>query len=221
MNLNNKIYYKYFFVLLFFLIILHSLFHTKECFESNIISDKCIVLLGDSILKNDRYVKHGESVSDWLKHKSYHQCKTFAIDGSKILNVYTQLSNIPSQWNNKNTTFFISVGGNDILELLNTTQTPNGIDKKINEIFNEYIVLIDYIKKHWSDVNILLLNLYCPLTMLNVCPIVNKWNQLQSQYANNKNIRIINIDANKENIQGIEPTSQGGKKIVEQILQHI
>ena len=75
-----------------------------------------LVLLGDSILKNNSYMDYNEkSVEHLLKEKSNNNCFNYAEDGAIIIDCYDQLDKIPDDLNNKRTTIYLSVGGNDII----------------------------------------------------------------------------------------------------------
>ena len=74
-----------------------------------------LILIGDSIFKNDRYVKKGNSVTDYLL-RNHKNSLILAEDDSKIININSQINKIPDNLNKKSTYVFISVGGNDLLD---------------------------------------------------------------------------------------------------------
>ena len=116
------------FVIFIIFIIFTNLKDIKEGLSS--INKKNIILLGDSILNNSNYVNPGESVSDIIKSKG-RKVINVAVDNSKIKDINKQLNRIPSSYNKSNTYIFLSVGGNDILNL------PSQKDEQINELFKE------------------------------------------------------------------------------------
>ena len=77
-----------------------------------------IVLLGDSILDNARYVETNEAVSDHLSKAlpPGTRCSLLAVDGDTTRNVPTQLKRLPAS----TTHLVLSVGGNDALGWLPT-----------------------------------------------------------------------------------------------------
>ena len=76
--------------------------------------DKTIVLLGDSILKNNSYVSNGKGVDNLIEERNQNVV-SLAVNNSKIVDVYGQINEIPLDINNKSTFIFLSSGGNDIL----------------------------------------------------------------------------------------------------------
>ena len=93
-----------------------------------------IVLVGDSILENSKYVPKNKSVKDEIfkKHKNM---LMLAEDDSKIRDVEKQLKKMPKHLNKKSTHLIISVGGNDILEKYEKKKESEITTKKIDELF--------------------------------------------------------------------------------------
>ena len=81
-----------------------------------------IVLLGDSILDNARYVETNEAVSDHLSKAlpAGTLCSLLAVDGDTTRNVPTQLKRLPAGTSH----LVLSVGGNDALGWLPTLDRP-------------------------------------------------------------------------------------------------
>lgn len=69
--------------------------------------------------------------------------------------------------NNNSTTIFLSVGGNDIIQMRN---------KNIEFIFKKYIVLIEAITEKLPNVNLVLCNLYYPPHENKYDDLIDKWN---------------------------------------------
>lgn len=88
--------------------------------ESNSLTH--IVLLGDSILDNARYVASGQSVTEQLRSTlgPKRTCSLVAVDGDTARNVHTQLQRLPQD----STHLVLSVGGNDALGWLPTLNQP-------------------------------------------------------------------------------------------------
>jgi len=140
-----------------------------------------IVLLGDSILNNSNYVPAGKSVLDILKQKTKN-LYSYAKDEATIKDCYDQLNEIPMDLNNNNTYFFISAGGNNIL---NTRVQMD--DQSLNLLFNEYIKLLGDIKTKFPNINLNVLNLYVPSNprFETYRSMVQTWNNLISKNSTN------------------------------------
>ena len=142
-----------------------------------------IILLGDSILKNNSYVKPGFSLEDLLiktleKTKDYnYELLNYAEEDGTVSDVYRQLEYIPSKYhdlgNKYNIKLFLSIGGNNILNLIKEEQilvindsiwNSNVQDQKLLNIFDKYEHLINAIKAKFpfSNSELFLLNIYYP-----------------------------------------------------------
>ena len=198
------------FVIFIVFIIFTNLKDIREGLSS--INKKNIIFLGDSILNNSTYVKPGESVSDVIKLKGGINIMNVAIDKSKIKDINNQLIRIPSNYNNSNTYIFISIGGNDILNL------PSQNDEQINELFKEYLKNIKAIKNKFPKSKIVALNIYHPPSSYYKMyyKSIGSWNKLLNQ---NKfeGYNVLNIDeiikTNNDLVNEIEPSNQGSIKI--------
>lgn len=194
--------------------ILYILHNTKEYFTIN---KKTIILLGDSVFNNNSYVEKGKAVNEILNKKADENTIIISLarNDSTINNIYQQLENVNIDLNNKLTTVFLSVGGNDIMNLQ---------EKNMNTTFKKYNTLIDAIRSKLPNVKLVLLNVYYPPNVSKYDSIIDKWNtNLELEYkANNKNIYILNL-ANllkepSDFVFNIEPSITGGEKIANKIL---
>jgi hypothetical protein len=171
--------------------------------------------MGDSALNNSAYVPAGKSVFDYLKQKTIN-IYNFAKDGATIQDCYDQLDKIPSDFNNSNTYLFISVGGNDIL---NIRGILNNVD--IDNLFRKYLDFINALKAKLGSVNINICNLYLPADprYQNYKSSIDQWNQL-IQKSSNRVGAMYNVvdfysllkDPN-DFIYGIEPSAEASIKI--------
>jgi len=186
-----------------------------ESFYSS--STQNIILLGDSILKNNDYVTDEFSVETILRNKTDCQVYCFAKNNEMIADVYEQLNRVSIDWNNDSTLIFLSVGGNDILN--------NYIPE--DDIFSQYINLVYSIKSKMNKSKIILLDIYYPNSdkYLSYLPIIKEWNNKVYNFVNNnsnKNIRLLHISNSvtepDDFIYEIEPSKTGGEKIVDCIL---
>jgi hypothetical protein len=218
-------FYLYIFILVCFIIAI-SYYNTynstyTESFNSN---KQSFILLGDSILKNDAYVSDGKSVDDMIMERTNGKTTSLAIDHSKIVDVYDQISKIPFDDNNNFTTIFLSAGGNDILSHY-VDQENDATDTSIlGTIFASYKKLIKTIKNKLPNANIVLLDIYYPDNMKykQYHPIISEWNKLIYDYANKNNYNVLktsNILTKSEDFSfGIEPSTNGSKKLVDTIM---
>lgn len=187
--------------------ILYITHNTKEYFTLN---KKTIILLGDSVFNNNSYVEKGKAVNELLQ-KNVDENTTIiclARNDSTINNVYQQLENVNIDLHDKLITVFLSVGGNDIMNLQK---------KNLDDTFEKYKTLIGAITNKLPNVKLVLLNIYYPAITSKYDSLIDKWNtNVQLEYnSNNKNIYILNL-ANlltepSDFVFDIEPSSTGGE----------
>lgn len=191
-----------------------------------------IVFLGDSILNNSNYVPQGKSVPSLVSEKVGSGFYNFAEDSSTINGTYSQINSIPIDLNEPTTYIFLSVGGNDILNrFVNTSAT---LDKQeIMPIYESYQHVVKSLKKRMNKANIVLLDIFYPKASnyQEFKPVLEDWNKLISEYSSNykneisdtiKTSLILSADGDlveNDYAKGIEPSEQGGAKLVERILQ--
>ena len=183
-----------------------------------------IFLLGDSVLNNSKYVSNNESVYDYIKQKNTNTY-LYAKDGSTIVDLYTQLNNIPSditEEEEKNTSVVISIGGNNILKM-STTDTSTKV--KVNELFQKYMDFLSSLRSKFASIKqIVVLSVYYPPKSMyhKYYPYIDKWNQLLEENSSKMDYKIIQtnkIMTNTEDfIFDIEPSVKGGEKIANSIL---
>lgn len=198
-----------------------------EFFDIRNNSKRSIVLLGDSIFKNDMYVLKSKSVNDLLENKFLGNVYNLAENNSKILDIYTQMQLIPKTLNHETTYIFISVGGNDILEryVYENTNTDNTLS--LYKMFNHYKIMIQHLINMFPKAKIVLANIYYPKSSKYQAylDIKKKWNDLLYQLAADPINKItdiltlstIMIDINDFALS-IEPSEEGSIKIVKGIL---
>ena len=181
--------------------------------------------MGDSILKNDAYVKDGNSIENLLiKHNSNINLYSFAEDNSKIIDIYGQISKIPVEANNPNTYVFLSAGGNDILTHYVDRNEDITDTSVLKPMFSSYKNLIKSIFSRIPNAKIILLDIYYPDNMKykQYHSIINEWNNMIYSYSNKNNYNVLKISGiltHPEDFSlGIEPSAVGSKKLVETIL---
>jgi len=222
-----KHFYLYILLLCFIIISVSSFTHyykyyvLKEQFSTN---DKTYVLLGDSIIKNNSYVKNGKGIDDMLNEKTNSNTHCYAKDDSTIVDIYSQLDLIPSDLNKKSTTIFLSVGGNDILNNYADKDVSIKDIKVLDPIFNAYKKLFKSIQTKMNESKLILLDIYYPtnIKFAQYKPILEEWNKLISDFASTNNLQVINISSiltdSTDFTLNIEPSETGGEKIVDNIL---
>ena len=116
---------------------------------------KHIILAGDSVFDNRKYVNDGEpDVRDQLADllDDGDKATLIAVDGDMNNNVLKQLDNIP----NNATHLFISIGGNDALmhidafkESVSTIgEALDSLNEKVQEFERDYIKMLTNVLKH-------------------------------------------------------------------------
>jgi hypothetical protein len=197
----------------------------KEAFENAVSKNKNIILLGDSIFKNNAYVPYGLSIESQLENNAQGQeVLCLAQDNSSITDVCEQVEEIPEDYNNRRTHIFLSVGGNDILQ--NYVYKYNDYDNMeiLKACFTEYKKLIKTIQGIMPEANLTILDIYYPnkSRFKSFYHVISEWNKLIYDYAKRNNIRVIkisNILTNADDFSfAIEPSAIGGNKIVNELL---
>lgn len=198
-----------------------SIYHYEHNDVIEFLSNKeNIVLMGDSIFKNDIYVERGKSVGDLLQNK-HGNVVVVAEDGATIEDLKYQFGKIPNYLDNKNTKLLISAGGNDILEryALSNVNNTNGV----YSIFDKYKKYINFLKDN-CDCELILCNIYYPKSKdyKRYYDLIEIWNDKLEGYADKNNFKVLNVDdtINKNSYftHDIEPSVLGGKIITDNIL---
>ena len=187
-------------------------------------NEKTIILLGDSILKNNTYVKHGKSVEDLLKEKQS-IVYSFAKDNASIVDIYEQLNQIPTDLNLESTIIFLSVGGNDILATYMDREETS--TDALKPMFAAYKKLTKSIQAKMNLSRLVLMNIYYPTNIKysQYKPILQEWNKMVDDYAREESIKVVRIEnvlvESTDFTVGIEPSETGGVKIVNSMSAYI
>lgn len=223
---------KYFYLCIFIIVcILFAVSYyntmTSGYRESFNAEKQTFILLGDSIFKNDAYVSDGQSVDEILKNKTDGKTLCLAVDHSKFVDVYEQISKIPDSLNNNLTTVFLSIGGNDILTHYVDKENDTTDTSILGVMLSSYKKLLQNIRSKLPNANIVVLDIYYPENMKykQYHSIINEWNKMLYNYVGepknriNGVFKISNILNQAEDFSfGIEPSAIGSKKLVESIL---
>lgn len=174
-----------------------------------------IILLGDSILKNNSYVLEGKSVQDILAKKTDAHIYCFALNDSIITDAINQVNSLPQYLNKNSTIIFISVGGNDILR--------SGGDGSLSSIFIQYMDLIRLLKTRMDKAKIVLINLYYPTDEKyeKYYSDIRRWNELVGAFAEDEQIFLLDVSIillkEEDFTSEIEPSEIGGDKLANAI----
>jgi lysophospholipase L1-like esterase len=199
-------------------------FDAKREEDNFTINERTIILLGDSILKNNTYVKHGKSVEDQLKEKQPN-VYSFAKDNSSIVDIYEQLNQIPTDLNLESTIIFLSVGGNDILSTYMDREETN--TDALKPMFAAYKKLIKSIQAKMNLSRLVLMNIYYPTNIKynQYKPILQEWNKMLDDYAREESLKVVRIEnvlvESTDFTVSIEPSETGGVKIVNSMSAYI
>ena len=195
-----------------------------EAFEQTKV--ETIVLLGDSILKNNSYVTKG--VDERLNDSTECKVVSLAQDKTTIGHAYKQIDEIPDSLNVKSTTIVLSAGGNDIIEdYINGPYDAEEDQSHLRRIFGSYKLLIKALRDKMDKARILLLDIYYPTNnqYKEFYPLIKGWNEMQIEYASGTKDGLLKISESLTKPEDfafdIEPSDKGGKKVVEAILSSI
>jgi hypothetical protein len=221
----NYFYLKIFGLILFIIVVSYWSTYCSSIIESFSSSNKnlnSVVLLGDSILKNNSYVSDGKGVDKMIEERNI-KVYSLAENNSKIVDVYSQISKIPLDINNNSTVIFLSSGGNDILSFYVDQNGDANDTGFLNTMLAAYKKLVKSIKTRMTDCKIVLLDIYYPTSnqFAQYRPVLEKWNTLITNYARENSLGLIKISQsvteNDDFTLSIEPSEQGGAKIAQQI----
>lgn len=221
---------KYTIILVF--IILYFLIKNKDknIFESftghieALTNDIDIVLIGDSMLENSNYVDEDKTVSSCIK-KTHKKNLVLAKDKSTIDDIHLQLKQMPDKLNNKNTYVFLSIGGNDLLDIYKYHWGDVNELSYVISIFKNYKQLVTEIKQKYNF-KLVLLNVYYPKDnyYTKFHNIIKKWNDKLFKFARKNKIQMLDVTnllhKKKHFTNGIEPSVSGSKILANSITSY-
>jgi len=181
-----------------------------------------VVLLGDSIFKNNSYVGKTHSIEYLLKNKI--DSLVLAEDNSVIKDIIPQYNKIPNKDNEANSYLFVSIGGNDLLNAYHYSNADVDDLNKLNTIWNEYEEMVFQLKSK-TDCTLVLTDLYYikDKDYLKYHKLIKKWNEQLYEFCNSNDILIYKISnyvkEKKHFVNSIEPSKIGSKIIVENIIK--
>jgi GDSL-like Lipase/Acylhydrolase family len=193
---------------------------------------KHIVLLGDSIFDNKAYVGNEPDVISQLQNKipADWQATLNAIDGSVIENIGHQLLDVPQD----TTHLFISVGGNDAILNADVLQLKINSSAEVFDILANRVSTFEY---HYKEMLKKVLSLNLPTTLCTIyfpnspddfiqkisCAALASFNDVIVRQAFLNGLPLIDLrlvcNEKDDYANEIEPSSKGGNKISEKILE--
>jgi len=196
-----------------------------------------VLLLGDSIFDNDRYVT-GKSVIDHFNERLFASClwdvKKRAVDGDKVEHVLSRLPENIAQFSD----IFLSVGGNDALahrEKLAQVSSAEDLSRiliaPVSEFKKDYESLLNSLVKIKARVTVC--TIYTAIPFGNekwetYVPIaLRAYNQVIVEAAEKYGMDVLRLEEictqpeDFSSISPIEPSEIGGAKIVEAIIEKV
>lgn len=191
-----------------------------------------LVLIGDSIFDNASYVSEGESVSDLLALE-FPEAKIslLAVDGDVTTDVFSQLKKFPKDATN----VFISCGGNDALRSIGI------LDEKVATVGDGLDILYLARESFRSNYVAMIESILQMNSQVSACTIYNKvpglsersltalaiFNEVILEELAVRNIPVIDLrvicneSTDYSEISPIEPSKNGGEKIVRSLVEII
>ena len=180
-----------------------------------------IVLLGDSIFQNKNYVPKSKSVEFLLKEKISIPSLVLAQDNAVIYDLPNQYNSMPIDLNENTTNLYISIGGNDLLNLYEHETTNNReLFNMVWELYKKTILVI--ISN--TQCNVILTDIYF-ITDPNFnryIHMIKKWNSNIYLFAKQHKLKVFKISdiltKPSDFTNSIEPSVIGGNKMVNSFI---
>mgnify|MGYP001796428843 FL=1 len=197
-------------------------------------SEKHICLMGDSIFDNDGYIPGEPGVIEQMRRSIPKNWTAFkvAVDGDCIEDIPNQLEKVPAQI----TDIVVSIGGNDLMKFRHLLarvaegeQLEDVIASPLADFEIAYGWMLDSVAAHGPKVTACTIYTAIPFAepeMRDHAPsAIGAFNAIILRLAEARGLSVIRLDlACTENddfsdMSPIEPSSKGGQKIVDAILQ--
>ena len=199
-------------------------------------TEKHICLVGDSIFDNDEYIPGEPGVIEQLRRSIPKNWSAFkvAVDGDCIEDVPNQLENVPTH----TTDLVVSIGGNDLMKFRHLlAQVAQGakledlIASPLTDFEIAYGWMLDRVLEKGATVTACTIYTAIPFKepeMRAYAPsAIGAFNMLILRIAEARKIPVIRLDLlcaddkDFSEMSPIEPSSQGGQKIVDAILETV
>lgn len=204
------------------IIILMCISHNPHRLHEPFYSTPKLILMGDSILNNNSFVKKNYSVSAIVQKKVYNTV-IVAKNNSYIHNLTSQFNKIKEDIHSK-TKIFISIGIDDILYYNSHKYINKQFYKNIPALFNVFKTTIEKLFKD-TKAQLYFLNIYYPIDnqYSKYYKYIAEWNTLLNQFTTSNSYKIIEIDKlfrhPSDFIESIEPSKTGSQLIANAILK--
>ena len=197
-------------------------------------SEKHICLMGDSIFDNDGYIPGESGVIEQMRRSIPKNWTAFkvAVDGDCIEDIPNQLEKVPAQI----TDIVVSIGGNDLMKFRHLLarvaegeQLEDVIASPLADFEIAYGWMLDSVAEHGTKVTVCTIYTAIPFAepemRAHAPSAIGAFNAIILRLAEARGLSVIRLDlACTENddfsdMSPIEPSSKGGQKIVDAILQ--
>ncbi|MEM0923026.1 MAG: SGNH/GDSL hydrolase family protein [Pseudomonadota bacterium] len=197
-------------------------------------TEKHICLMGDSIFDNDGYIPGEPGVIEQMRRSIPKNWSAFkvAVDGDCIEDTPSQLEKVPTHA----TDIVVSIGGNDLMKLRHLlARAAQGIKLEqliaspLEDFEIAYGWMLDTVSERALAVSTCTIYTEIPFVepeMRNYAPsAIGAFNALILKLAETRGVPVIRLDLactdknDFSRVSPIEPSSQGGQKIVDAILQ--
>ena len=197
-------------------------------------AEKHICLMGDSIFDNDEYNPGEPGVIEQMRRSIPKTWSAFkvAVDGDCIEDIPNQLEKVPTH----TTDIVVSIGGNDLMKfrhLLAQVTEGAGLETVIASPLADFEIaygwMLDMVSKRGLRVSACTIYTAIPFAEPEMRdyapPAIGAFNALILRLAEARGVSVVRLDAacaDKDDfskMSPIEPSSKGGQKIVDAILQ--
>ena len=220
-------------MVIFYLVVIICIIIIFFIFQRNLLEGftkkpKVIILVGDSILDNERYAQ--ESITDNLllqKETNEDQIICLAEDNSTIGSTMSfQIPDLTKEekYNHQSTYIFVSVGGNDILQKIVYRDDSQKTPDTLYNIMNDYYNFVANISEKMNNANIILMTLYYPQAShyRKYDAVIKEWNIRVKECAKKYHCRVLDLSSfmteSEDFSHDIEPSDIGGKKLTENMI---
>lgn len=192
-----------------------------------------IILAGDSVFDNDGYVPGEPGLIEQMRQSipPDWSCTKVAVDGDCIAHVKDQIENLPTNA----TDLVVSVGGNDVRHysgLLSSVSEAENLIELLRQplidfraAYDEMLSLLEETRLRTHVCTIYTAIPFEDAVWRQFAPLaIGKFNEVIADAANLRQIRCFRLDTvcveigDFSSVSPIEPSCQGGQKIVEAII---
>ncbi|MEM9050224.1 MAG: SGNH/GDSL hydrolase family protein [Pseudomonadota bacterium] len=197
-------------------------------------AEKHICLMGDSIFDNDAYIPGQPGVIEQMRRSIPRTWSAFkvAVDGDCIEDIPNQLEKVPTH----TTDIVVSIGGNDLMKFRHLlSQVAEGakmeelIASPLADFGIAYGWMLDAVSERGLRLSVCTIYTAIPFTepeMRDHAPsAIGAFNAIILRLAEARGISVIRLDVacvdndDFSEMSPIEPSSKGGQKIVDAVLQ--